>query len=133
MSDLQGIEEKILADGRVATPQLELLQHELYANEKIDRQEADFLVELYKRVQHKTPAFEHFFYQAIKAHLLADGRIDAEDTTWLRRMLFTDSQIADLERTFMHELKGEAKHASPEFMHLFADCMKELQEQHTSG
>ena len=32
---------------------------------------ADFLVELHKRVQHLTPAFEHFFYQAIKDHILA--------------------------------------------------------------
>jgi hypothetical protein len=38
----------------------------VYAGNKIDRQTADFLVELHKRVQHRTPAFEKFVYQEIK-------------------------------------------------------------------
>ena len=50
-------------------------------------EDADFLVELHKRVQHRTPAFEQFFYQAIKDHILAHGRIDAEEAAWLRREL----------------------------------------------
>jgi hypothetical protein len=57
-------------------------------------------------VQHKTPAFEQFFYQAIKDHILAHGRIDAEEAAWLRRMLFADGKIKDEERTFLRELKG---------------------------
>ena len=133
MMNLRAIEEKILANGRVDTPELELLQHELYADGKIDRKEADFLVELHKRVQHKTPAFEHFFYQAIKHHILEDGRIDAEEAGWLRQMLFADGKIDDLERKFLHELKGEAKSAGPEFEKLFKECMKQPQNQHTSG
>ena len=44
-------------------------------------------------MQHMTPAFEQFFYQAIKDHILADGRIDAEEAAWLRRMLFADGKI----------------------------------------
>ena len=133
MSNLRALEQKILANGRVDTPELELLHKELYADGKIDRTEADFLVELYKRVQHKTPAFEHFFYQAIKHHILEDGRIDGEESAWLRQMLFADGKIDDLERKFLHELKGEAKQAGPEFEKLFAECMKQPQNQHTSG
>jgi len=105
----------------------------LYAGGKIDRQEADFLVELHKRVQHMTPAFEHFFYQAIKDHILADGRIDAEDAVWLRQMLFADGKIEDEERKFLHELKGEAKQVSREFEVLFDEGMKQPQERHTCG
>ncbi len=133
MQNLRAIEEKILANGRVDTPELEMLRKELYADGKIDRQEADFLVELHKRVQHKTPAFEHFFYQAIKHHILEDGRIDGEESAWLRQMLFADGKIDDLERKFLHELKGEAKQVGPEFEALFTECMKQPQEQHTSG
>ena len=133
MMNLRAIEQKILANGRVDTPELELLHKELYADGKIDRPEADFLVELHKRVQHKTPAFEHFFYQAIKHHILEDGRIDGEESAWLRQMLFADGKIDDLERKFLHELKGEAKQAGPEFEKLFAECMKQPQNQHTSG
>ena len=133
MLDLRPIEHDILANGRVDGPELDVLRRQLYAGGKIDRRGADFLVELHKRVQHLTPAFEHFFYQAIKDHILAHGRIDAEESTWLRRMLFADGKIDDLERKFLHELKGEAKEVGPEFEALFKECMKQPQDQHTSG
>ena len=77
MLDLRQIEHAILANGRVDGPELEALRQHVYADGKIQRREADFLVELHKRVEHRTPAFEKFFYQAIKDHILADGRIDA--------------------------------------------------------
>jgi hypothetical protein len=75
MLKLREIEQDILATGKVDGPELERLRRELYAHGKIERPEADFLVELHKRVQHPTPAFEHFFYQAIKDHILAHGRM----------------------------------------------------------
>jgi hypothetical protein len=133
MLDLRQIEQAILAKGRVDGHQLESLRRQLYAGGKIQRPGADFLVELHKRVQHLTPAFEQFFYQAIKDHILSHGRIDAEEAAWLRRMLFTDGEIDDEERKFLHELKGEAKHVSPEFEVFFGESMKEPQEQRTCG
>jgi hypothetical protein len=133
MQNWQEIEQAILANGRVDGPELELLRQKLYAGGKIERRDADFLVELHKRVQHMTPAFEKFFYQAIKDHILAHGWIDAEKTAWLRRMLFADRKIKDEERKFLHELKGEAKKVSTEFEKLFAECLKEEPEQHTCG
>ena len=133
MLKLRQIEHDILATGRIDKPELELLRRELYAGGKIDRPKADFLVELHKRVQHMNPAFQHFFYQAIKDHILEDGHIDIEETAWLRRMLFADGKIDDEERKFLHELKGEAKNVSPEFQALFTECMKEGPEQRTCG
>jgi len=65
--------------------------------------------------------------------VLNAGRIDAEEVAWLRRMLFADGTIKDEERKFLHELKGEAKHVSPEFEALFAGSMKQPQEAHTCG
>jgi len=133
MLHLRQIEQTILAKGRVDETDLVALRRHLYTSGKIERREADFLVELHKRVQHITPGFEQFFYQAIKDHILGHGRIDAEEAAWLRRMLFADGKIKDEERKFLHELKGEAKNVSPEFEKLFAECMKAGQEQHTSG
>ena len=133
MLKLRQLEQNILANGRVDGDELEVLRRELYAGGKIDRSKADFLVELHKRVQHMTPAFEHFFYQAIKDHILADGRIGAEGAAWLRRMLFADGKIKDEERKFLHELKGEAKQVSHEFAVLFEESMKLPQERHTCG
>jgi hypothetical protein len=133
MLDLRQVEHDILANGKVDGPELEALRRQLYAGGRVDRRGADFLVELHKRVQHLTPAFEHFFYQAIKDHILAHGRIDAEEAAWLRRMLFADGKIDDEERKFLHELKGEAEQVSQEFEVLFAESMKEPCEQRTCG
>src|SRR5205085_9657113 len=110
-----------------------VLRGRLYVDGKIDRRAADFLVELHKRVQHITPAFQHFFYQAVKDHILAHGRIDAEETAWLRRMLFADGKIDDEERKFLHELKGQATQVCREFEVLFEESMKQPQEQRTCG
>jgi hypothetical protein len=133
MLKLRQIEQDILATGKVDGPELERLRRQLYAHGKIERPEADFLVELHKRVQHLTPAFEQFFYQAIKDHILAHGRIDAEEAAWLRRMLFADGKLADEERKFLHELKGEAEQVSREFEVLFGESMKQPPEQRTCG
>ena len=121
MANLQQLMAEVLADGRIDGQEIERLHHELYADGKIDRPEADFLVELHKRVQRPAgPAWEKFFYQAIKDHILTDGSIDVEETAWLRRMLFEDGRIDDAERKFLHQLKGEAKNVCREFEALFA-------------
>jgi len=133
MLQLQEIEQAILETGRVNGPELEALRRQVYAGGTVERADADFLVELFKRVQHRTPAFEHFFYKAVKDHILAHGRIDAEEAAWLRQMLCADGKIKDEERKFLHELKGEASHVSREFLQLFAECMKQPPEQHTCG
>ena len=133
MLNSRQMELDILANGRVDSHELGELRRQLYADGKIDCQGADFLVGLHKRVQHLTPAFEHFFYQAIKDHILADGRIGAEKAVWLRQMLFADGKMKDEERKFLHEIKGEAKHVSHEFAVLFEESMKLPQERHTCG
>ncbi len=133
MLGLRQIEHDILANGKVDSHHLEALRRQLYGAGKIDRRDADFLVELHKRVQHLTPAFEQFYYQAIKDHILAHGRIDAEEAAWLRRLLFADGTVDDEERKFLHELKGEAKQVSSEFETLFQECMKQPPEQRTCG
>ena len=133
MPNLRQIEHDILARGKVDGHELEMLRGQMYVGDKVARREADFLVELHNRVQHLTPAFERFFYQAIKDHILAHGRIDAEEAAWLRRMLLADGKIDDDERKFMHELKGEAKEVGREFDVLFEDCMNRPPEQRTCG
>ena len=133
MLDLRQMEEAILANGKVESQELEMLRRELYSAGKIGRREADFLVVLHKRLQHLNPSFQQFFYQAIKDHVLANGRISTEEATWLRRMLFTDGKFKDEERKLLRELKGEAKEVSHEFEVLFAESMKLPPEPHTSG
>jgi hypothetical protein len=133
MVELRDIEKDILARGKVDSQHLTALREHLYANGKVNRAAIDSMAELHKRVQHPNPAFEDFFYNAVKDHILADGRIDAEEATWLRQMLFADGTFHDEGRKFLHQLKGEAKQVSPEFGSLFRDSMKQPVEQRTCG
>jgi uncharacterized tellurite resistance protein B-like protein len=124
MPSLRQLEEQIIANGRVEGHELKMLPELLYADGKIDREEADFLVVLSKRVRQRGHAFEQFFYDAIKDHILADGRIDAEKTDWLRRMIYRDDTLDDEERKFLHRLKGEAHQVGPEFEALVLESLK---------
>jgi len=130
MRDFRTIETQILANGRVDGPELEALRRIFPADAPVDRQAADFLAVLHKRAQHHNPAFERFFYQSIKRHLL-DGRLDAEKTDWLRQMVLQDGVIQDEERKLLRELKGEARSVSPEFERLCKECMREPAEAYT--
>ena len=133
MLELRKIEQDILATGKVNTQEVETLRKRVYSGGKVARPEADFLVELHKRVQHRTPAFDEFFYQAVKVHMLRDGQTGAEAAAWLREVVFADGKIDDEERKLLHELRGQARQVSREFEALFEESMKQPPERHTSG
>jgi hypothetical protein len=48
-------------------------------------------------------------------------------------VLLDHGKLADEARKFLHQLRGEAKGASPEFEALYKEAMKLPPEQHTSG
>lgn len=129
---LHEIELRITDQGRINSSELEALRRVIYDG-PIDRDKANLLVEMHRRLREHTRGFEQFFYQAIKDHLLADGTIDAEETTWLRQMLLADGRIEDEQRTFLHQLRGEARQVGPEFEALYQEIMRQPPEQRTSG
>jgi hypothetical protein len=133
MLELQHIEQHITSHGRVDGHELKVLRHAIYANGTIDSKKADYLVEIYKRVRYRTPAFKQFFYEAIKDYMVAGGRIGPKKTAWLRDALFADGKVEDEARTFLHRLKGEAAECSPEFEALYKEVMKQPPERRTSG
>ena len=129
---MREIEGPIIANGRLEDHELRLLEHLLYADGKIDRKEANFMVELHKRVPNRSPAFEKFFYKVLKNHVLGNGFIGPVEVTWLRDVLLDDDRIDDEERKFLRELKGEASKFPKEFEKLYKEAMNMPQEQHTS-
>ena len=118
MTGLQNLMQQILANGKVEGHELATLKQELYGDGPLDRRKAELLVELHKRVQRVTPAFEQFFYQALKDHLLTDGAVRAGEATWLRGALFDGNTVTEQEKKFLCQLRGEARSASPEFQAL---------------
>ena len=116
--------ETILQDGKVESTELDTLRREFGDGSKITRDEADLLVELFKRVERKGPGFEDYFYRAIENYTINQGTVNAELASWLRRLFLTNGICGQHERKALHEIKGQLKEVSPDFQALFHDCMK---------
>jgi|SRR5579875_1305889 uncharacterized tellurite resistance protein B-like protein len=122
--------EAILADGTIDDAEVRVLQKELWADKEIDAQEVAFLIELRQSAQKKArakkvplnPKFETLFFKAIEQNVLRDGKIDAKEANWLRKMLFADGKIDDNEKKFLKRLKKAATKTSPEFERLYQEC-----------
>lgn len=124
MSRLSELKTRVLADGSIDDAEVEVLRRELYADGTIDRDEAEFLVELRNDAKSVCPAFDQFFFTAVKQYVLADGSIDAPEATWLRGVIFADGTIDDAEKKFLQELHTQARQVCPEFQQLLDDCLK---------
>src|SRR5262249_11474728 len=124
MATLQELKARVLADGRVDDDEVALLRQELYADGTIDKEEVEFLIALRHEARSVSPAFETFFFQAVKDHVLADGSVDAEEASWLRALLFADGQVDAAEKKFLRDVRAEARRVSPEFQKLYDECMK---------
>jgi uncharacterized tellurite resistance protein B-like protein len=120
---LKKLKAAILADGNIDDHEVEMIRRELYADGKIDEDEVEFLITLRNEARAVCPAFEEFFFEAIKQNVLTDGAIDAEEAVWLREMLYADGKIDERERKFLRTLRNEARRVSPEFQQLYEECM----------
>jgi uncharacterized tellurite resistance protein B-like protein len=125
MADWKRLKAEILADGRIEDDEVARLRTELYADGQIDKDEVEFLIALRNEAIATCPAFEQLFFRALKDNVLADGSIDAEEASWLRRVVFADGKIDDRERQFLRELRREARQVSPEFQRLHDECVKQ--------
>ena len=138
MQELRRIERDILAWGKVDADHLVSLRLKLYSGGTVGRAAADFLVELHKRIGNLNlgnlnPAFEMLYYRALRDYVLVDGRIAAEETAWLRPVVFVDGAIKDKERRLLHELKDDVLNSCTEFDALFDEAMEMPYEVHTTA
>jgi hypothetical protein len=121
----------ILADGKIDETEVGVLRKELKeADGKIGEEGIQFLTELRDVGQKKakakkeeiSPAFENFFFKVVQDKVLEDGKIDAAEAGFLRKMLFADGKIDDGEMKFLTSLNKKAKAKSPEFEKLYTEC-----------
>jgi hypothetical protein len=118
-----------LADNKIDQAEVRVLKKELWADNKIDKDEVAFLIELRNTAQKKakakketlTSAFENMFFKAIEENVLKDGKISANEATWLRDMLYADKKIDENEKKFLTRIKKAARSTSPEFDKLFEE------------
>jgi hypothetical protein len=129
MADLSKTMDLLLADGKIDETEVKVLKNAVYADGKVDRKECEFLVKLRNAAMKKSkkglsPAFESFFFKAVKDYVLNNGIISKGEAAWLKKMLYADKKIDPGEKKFMGQLKKEATRPSPEFLKLYAQVMK---------
>jgi uncharacterized tellurite resistance protein B-like protein len=112
-----------LADGRIDGREVESISALLYADGKINDEEAEFLVQLRRRMERASPAFDRFYFAALKKYILADGVIAPAEVQWLRRAVVADGKATEAEKKLLRELNGEARQTCPQFGALLAECL----------
>ena len=125
MADWKKLSKKaLLADGRIDLKETSIIRDEIFADDRVDKSELEFLFSLRKEAESCVQAFNELFFRAVKEHMLADGVISAAEAKWLRKMIFADGTVDDDEKNLMKTLKHEARDVSPEFQKLYDECMK---------
>lgn len=116
-------------DAQISDETVKVLKKALWADGKIDVDEVEFLIDLRntaaKRLKAKGEAlnakFEKLFFDAIEANVLGDGKISANETSWLRKALLADGKIDDSEWALLERLKKKATSVAAEFDALFTE------------
>jgi hypothetical protein len=114
----------LLSDGRIDLKETAIIREEIFADDRVDKSELEFLFSLRKEAESSVQAFSELFFKAVKEHMLADGVISAAEARWLRKMIFADGTIDEDEKKLMETLKHEARDVAPEFQKLYDECMK---------
>ncbi|MDR3109804.1 MAG: TerB family tellurite resistance protein [Planctomycetaceae bacterium] len=106
--------KSILADGVIDDAEVTQLRNRLYADSKIDKDEADALFEINEGVKGKknSDAWTTLFADAICDFLLKDeispGIVDDSEGAWLIQKLEGDGEIDENEKALLNALKTKA-------------------------
>ena len=112
---LEELKKELLVDGIIDAEEVTKLREVLYADGKIDQDEADFVFELNDAVSGKdnSPMWNEFFVQTISDYLLNDekspGVIDEEEGKWLIEKIGSDGQVDGAEKQLLSHLNKNAK------------------------
>ena len=115
MKSLEQLKIELLTDGIIDAAEVLELESVLFADGKIDTEEAEFLFEINDAVSGKEndPSWVKLFIDAITSYLLEDenspGEIDEEEAKWLYNKIKGDGQIDGTEKNLLVNLKSKAK------------------------
>jgi len=122
MADWKKISKRaLLIDGRIDLKETAIIREEIFADEKVDKSELEFLFSLRKEAESTVQAFNDLFFEAVKKHILTDGVITSTEAKWLRKMIFADGTVDPEEKKLMDDLNAGAKEKSPEFVKLYEE------------
>ncbi len=115
MKTLDQLKKELLADGLIDAAEVKEVESILFADGKIDVEEAEFLFDLNNAVSGKEnhSSWETLFIKAISSFLLEDedspNEIDSQEAEWLYNKIKGDGQIDNIEKNLLLSLKNNAK------------------------
>ena len=122
--DWRGFAKSLLLDGgRITEREAALLRRAILADRVVDREEAEFLIDLKRSASAVHPDFDRFLYEVLKRAVLRDGTVSDDEARWLRTFIQADRQVTPVERQFLEELRAQARSTGPEFERLCRECL----------
>jgi uncharacterized membrane protein YebE (DUF533 family) len=127
---LAELEKEILEDGVVDAKEAAMLRERLFADGRIDREEADFMFRLNDAVSGKAndPAWQQLFVHALTTHVLSDekspGVVDDDEAAYLESKIQADGKVDDAEQALLVNIIRKAKSTTPDFQKFVLASMK---------
>ncbi|MCH5372444.1 MAG: hypothetical protein JJ992_00585, partial [Planctomycetes bacterium] len=115
MKRLRTFVEEILHDQKIDEAELLQVCDYIMADDVLDMQDVELLVQLYTRADSYPPEFEKLFFGALKAVMLDDDKIVDYERFLLMQMLYANRTVRKIEIEFLEDLRREASEVSPEF------------------
>ena len=105
----------MLADRKIDEAEVPVIREYLYRDGPLDLDDMKLLVELYCAAKEYCPAFEDLFFEVLEKVMLADGQVGPSEQFYLLKMLYSDRQIREREKEFLHRLRRLATRTTAEF------------------
>ena len=113
MKTLEQLKSEILEDGVIDAAEVKEIEAVIYADGKIDQEEADFLFDLNDATSGKgnDSSWQDIFVKALTSFVLEDdnsaGEIDEDEANYLKNQIEGDGQIDDNEKALLVNLKNK--------------------------
>lgn len=114
MKSLETLKNEILEDSIIDADEVKEIKELIYADNKIDQEEIDFLFELNDAVSGKNNhlSWKELFVDAVTQFVLEDensaGSIDSHEAALLLSKIQGDGNIDNVERALLENLKEKA-------------------------
>ena len=119
MKSLVELKKSVLEDGIIDADEVNEIREVLFADGKIDKEEAELLFELNDAVSghNNHSSWKDLMVEAVSSFVLDDeespNEIDDEEADWLIAKVQGDGQIDEIERAILDNIKKKAVKVSP--------------------
>lgn len=122
MKKLHAFLDEILRDNVIDEAELLKVCDYIMADDVLDLQDVELLVQIYTRADAYPAEFEELFFGVLKSVMLDDGKIVDYERLLLMKMLYSNRSVRKVEIEFLEDLHREADEVSPEFKTMLAEA-----------